>query len=521
MIQRNPCFTALIGRILHWSFTISRHNRSKNEHQADIEPAAFDEEGLDDDLDTFDEIPLEDGIQRRGSLVTKSPVEHALLVAIDRPGTAWEVRDSLEELARLAESAGVEVVGSVTQKLPHPLSGTYLGKGKLEEVKGLRQSLGYETVIFDEELTPAQQRNLEKVLDVKIIDRTALILDVFARRAQTHEGRLQVELAQLQYRLPRLTRMWTHLSRQGVGGVGLRGPGETQLEVDRRESMARISHIKRELSHVHTHRQLYRDARRDKPLSVVALVGYTNAGKSTLLNALTGADVLAEDKLFATLDPTTRRIRLPSGREVLLTDTVGFINNLPTLLIAAFRATLEEINEAAVLVHVLDVTHPNAADQARTVESVLEELGADDKPIVLALNKIDALPGETRNPQQIAAGLGFDPETLAGIVAISAQERLNLDALLELGESTLEVDAGFVPVRLQAPFSRGDLVARFHRLGRVESSAFDEHGTTLIGVLPESLIGRFAPYIEALQPTADEKPAPANGVEQPLVAASH
>ncbi len=380
----------------------------------------------------------------------------------------------------------------MTQKLTHPVSGTYVGKGKLDEVKELRESLEYDLVIVDDELTPAQQRNLEKALDVKILDRTALILDVFARRAQTHEGRLQVELAQLEYRLPRLTGMWTHLSRQGVGGVGLRGPGETQLEADRREAGKRIAFIKGELGEVHRHRQLYRDRRRERQAPVVALVGYTNAGKSTLLNALTGAGVLAEDQLFATLDPTTRRTSLPSGRDVLVTDTVGFINNLPTMLIAAFRATLEEINEASVVVHVLDITHPNAAEQADTVAKVLEELGADDKPTVMALNKIDALGTDG---EMSLEELTRELKLPVDVVAVSARERLGLDDLLAKVEVLLESERRFVPVALSVPYDRSDLVERFHRLGRVEDTAHDERGTTVRGTLPESALGTFAPYL--------------------------
>ena len=402
-------------------------------------------------------------------------------------------------MARLAETVEVEVVGSVTQKLSHPLAGTYVGKGKLEEIRTRREDLDYDVVMVDGDLTPAQQRNLERALDVKVIDRTALILDVFARRAATHEGRLQVELAQLEYRLPRLTGLWTHLSRQGVGGVGLRGPGETQLESDRRELGKRIVHLKRELSEVHTHRQLYRDRRKGVPIPVVALVGYTNAGKSTLLNALTGANVMAEDKLFATLDPTTRRRALPSGREVLFTDTVGFINNLPTLLIAAFRATLEEINEATVLVHVVDITHPNAAEQVQTVMTVLEELGADGKPVVTALNKIDALlpNGSPTAPplDTLLARLGSAAALAENPAAISGRDGTGFDALLATVEAALEVDADFVPVTLAAPFARTDLVDRFHRLGRVAETRFDETGTTLEGFLPESELGRFTPYL--------------------------
>jgi GTPase len=432
-------------------------------------------------------------------LPTHRPTEHALLVAVERPGQTWAAADSLEELARLAETVDVEVVGSVTQKLSHPLAGTYVGKGKLEEIKEKREDLEYDVVMVDDDLSPAQQRNLERALDVKIIDRTALILDVFARRAATHEGRLQVELAQLEYRLPRLTGLWTHLSRQGVGGVGLRGPGETQLESDRRELGKRIVHLKRELSEVHTHRQLYRDRRKGVPIPVVALVGYTNAGKSTLLNALTGANVMAEDKLFATLDPTTRRRALPSGREVLFTDTVGFINNLPTLLIAAFRATLEEINEATVLLHVVDVTHPNAPEQVQTVMTVLEELGADDKPVVTALNKIDALmpngPAASPSIEELLARLGPAAALAEHPVAISGLDGTGFDTLLATVEAALEEDADFVPVTLSAPFARTDLVDRFHRLGRVAETRFDETGTTLEGYLPSRELGRFAPYL--------------------------
>jgi GTPase len=423
---------------------------------------------------------------------TQRATELALLVAVEQQNQDWAATDSLEELARLAETVDVEVVGSVTQKVDHPYAGTYVGKGKLAEIKELRESLDYDIVMVDGELSPAQQRNLERELDVMVLDRTALILDVFARRAQTHEGRLQVELAQLQYRLPRLTRMWTHLSRQGVGGVGLRGPGETQLEADRREAQKRITFIKGQLEQVHRHRQLYRERRQQTPIPVVSLVGYTNAGKSTLLNAITGAEVLAEDKLFATLDPTTRRIRLPSGREVLLTDTVGFINNLPTQLIAAFRATLEEINEAAVLVHVVDVTHPNAAEQVHTVERTLEDLGVDGQPVIVALNKVDRLSESGRERLVETAGLLGVP---ADAVPISAQQGLNIDKLLARIEVTLEAEQGFVPVALTVPFDRMELVDRFHQLGRVDERDFDEAGTSLVGWLPEGEMGRFDPFI--------------------------
>ncbi|MDQ3227372.1 MAG: GTPase HflX [Chloroflexota bacterium] len=440
-------------------------------------------------------------------------------MSVERPGQPWAATDSLEELARLAETVDVEVVGSVTQKLAHPLAGTYVGKGKLEEIKTRRDDVAYDVVMVDDDLSPAQQRNLERALDVMVIDRTALILDVFARRAATHEGRLQVELAQLEYRMPRLTGMWTHLSRQGVGGVGLRGPGETQLESDRRELGKRIVHIKRELAAVHTHRQHYRDRRRDVPIPVVALVGYTNAGKSTLLNTLTGSTVMAEDTLFATLDPTTRRRALPSGREVLFTDTVGFINNLPTLLIAAFRATLEEINEATVLMHVVDVTHPNAPEQMQTVLDVLEELGADDKPVITALNKVDRFAPNgagTVAIDDLLASLGPAAALAVNPVAISARDGVGFDQLLAELETALETDAGFIPVTLTAPFANSELVNRFHQLGRVEETSFDEMGTTLQGFLPATELGRFAPYVVRRSLTGN-----ANGIaaaDDPVVA---
>jgi len=296
-------------------------------------------------------------------------MERGFLVGLKlkRQKSVWRAEDSLEELAQLARTAGIEVVGSTIQRLDRPQPATLIGKGKVEELKALKGELKPDVIIFDEELSPRQQRNLEEELDLKIVDRTALILDIFSKHARTHEGRLQVQLAQYEYRLPRLTRLWTHLARQvggtgargRPGGVGVRGPGETQLETDRREIGRRIAHLRQQLEEVRTHRRLYRRRRRRAGIPVVAIVGYTNAGKSTLLNSLAGSDILVEDKLFATLDPTTRRVPLPNGRVALFTDTVGFIQKLPTQLVAAFQATLEEIAEADLLLHILDITHPH------------------------------------------------------------------------------------------------------------------------------------------------------------------
>ena len=333
---------------------------------------------------------------------------------------------SLSELADLARTAGAKVVGSLTQRLSKPTH-FYLGKGKLEQLKEAVLAKRIDTVICDDELSPTQQRNLENALEekVKVIDRTALILDVFASRAQTREGRLQVELAQHEYLMPRLAGQWSHLERLG-GGIGTRGPGESQIETDRRLVRNRIQRIKKALDQVSRQRDLYRSRRRTEGIPVVSLVGYTNAGKSTLLNSLADAGVTAEDKLFSTLDPVTRKVRLDSGREVLITDTVGFIQKLPPAIVAAFRATLEEIREAQVVIHVADISSPNLANHIEEVESILKDLGVAGKPTVLALNKADLLPGAVDEPPR-------------GVVHISATKRLRLDELLEEVERLLGV----------------------------------------------------------------------------------
>lgn len=337
-------------------------------------------------------------------------------------------------------SAGAYVAGSVIQRLERQ-SHSYLGQGKLEELKSILVSQRIDTVICDDELTPSQQENMEEALGgAKIIDRTALILDIFAGRAQTHEGRLQVELAQHEYLLPRLAGQWSHLERLG-GGIGTRGPGETQLETDRRLVRGRIQRLKRSLEDVRTHRELYRSRRRQQGIPVVSLVGYTNAGKSTLMNALTGAGVASADKLFMTLDPVTRKVRLPSGRPALLTDTVGFIQKLPTTLVAAFRATLEEISEASLILHVVDITHRNAGEHVDVVEGVLKDLGVSDKPKLLALNKADLLPEGTA-PAGLASINGRGPREPVPTLLVSATRGDGLGQLLERMDETLYQGSG-------------------------------------------------------------------------------
>ena len=353
------------------------------------------------------------------------------------------VEASIAELAQLTQTAGAKVIGQVIQQLPAPSKTHYVGKGKLEELLTLKDSLGYNLVILDDELSPVQQRNLEETLEVKVIDRAALILDIFAKRARTHEGRWQVELAQHQYLLPRLTGQWRHLERLG-GGIGTRGPGETQLETDRRLIRQKIHHLKEQTEEIRKHRSLYRQQRQKSGIPVVALVGYTNAGKSTLLNALCHADVLTEDKLFATLDPTTRRLTLPDRKAVLLTDTVGFIRKLPPEIVSAFRATLEELEEASLLLHLIDLSSPDAPEQCQTVEAILGELELSDKPQITVLNKIDLLLNKEKYWDESSALRYLYDQGHAKsetMVLISAEKKWGLTRLLELLNHALKQPA--------------------------------------------------------------------------------
>ncbi len=371
---------------------------------------------------------------------TKKNTERVLLVGVDLYGRKAQlsIQDSIEELRELALSAGAEVIGVLTQKLRR-YSHYYLGQGKLEELKELIIENSIGTVICDDELDPNQQQNLEKVLKkVKVIDRTALILDIFASRAQTREGRLQVELAQHEYLLPRLAGQWSHLERLG-GGIGTRGPGETQIETDRRLIRNRIIKLKKELESIRTHRNLYRERRRRSGVDVVGLVGYTNAGKSTLLNTLTKAGVAAEDKLFMTLDPVTRKLQLPNSKQILITDTVGFIQKLPTTLVAAFRATLEEIRETSAILHVVDITHPNAAQHVSVVTEVLQNLGVDQSKSIIILNKADLLSSSASIEDiSILAPTRIDNDDGTPVNIVSAKNGTGISELLNSIQIILE-----------------------------------------------------------------------------------
>jgi GTP-binding protein HflX len=435
--------------------------------------------------------------QKTDKFITIKPLtEHAFLVGFElkrlkNGQISFNVEDSLEELAALADTAGLEVEGGTYQRLEAINPGTLIGSGKIEELQGYRDELGIDVFLFDDELSPRQQRELEKQLNVKVVDRTALILDIFARHAHTREGQLQVELAQYEYRLPRLTRMWTHLARQAggraggaSGGVGVRGPGETQLEVDRREISQRIAHLKEELEKVRAHRARHRKQRQRAGIPVVAIVGYTNAGKSTLLNALSQADVYAADQLFATLDPTTRRVPLPSGLEVLFSDTVGFIQKLPTDLVAAFRATLEEIAEADLIVHVVDITHRNASEQAVTVAETLAEIGATRAPVLVALNKIDRLADPDEAIEQLAQypnSLGISAKTGQGLPALLAR----IEGVLQANHRTME---------LLIPYERGDVVSLLYEQAIINHESHEAEGTRMVVYVPEHLREAVQPF---------------------------
>ena len=366
---------------------------------------------------------------------TKAKVERAFLVGVGSKipdNNSWSVKDSLRELSYLTKTAGANVVGMLTQNLDVPSPAYYIGKGKIEELISLQEQTPYDTVIIDDELSPRQQRNLEEALGVKVIDRSALILHIFARKARTHEGKLQVELAQHQYLLPRLIGQWRHLERLG-GGIGTRGPGEGQLETDRRLIHKRINLLQRKIEGVRKHRALYRRHRKETGTPIVALVGYTNAGKSTLFNTLSKASVDVEDRLFSTLDPVTRRLALPTGQKFLITDTVGFIHKLPPSIIAAFRATLEELDEADLLLHVVDITHKNAANQCFTVEKILSELNLENKPQITVFNKLDLALSSEAELKALTTIPYFEEEILLpneGIVLISAAKGWGMDELL-------------------------------------------------------------------------------------------
>ena len=425
---------------------------------------------------------------------TSPPRERAFLVGVELYGQKplLSLSDSLTELALLSDTSGLEVVGELTQKLDRPNVKTYVGPGKVEELKSLVEETLSQVVIFDDELSPRHQRELQEEMgrNVRVLDRTALILDIFAQHAHTSEGMLQVELAQYEYYLPRLTGQWTHLERQAgggggrtgsTGGVGLRGPGETQLEVDKRVIRKRISQLKKELEKVSAHRERYRAQRRRSRIPTVALVGYTNAGKSTLLNKIAKSDVYVANQLFATLDPTTRRVELPGGYQSLLTDTVGFIQKLPTALVEAFHATLEEIAEADLLLHVVDISHPNALNQFESVQQTLEEIGAQHIPTVTALNKVDQL----RDPESAREAVRDFPKA----VTMSALNGTGIKELLEVVQR--ELYETYTPIQVRLPYQQGALISLFHEVGRVERIEHERGGVVMQGRIPGRLLAQF------------------------------
>ena len=416
---------------------------------------------------------------------TTKRTERVFLVGLEfRSRSSWELQDSLEELGELAATAGADVIGNGVQRLEAPVAGTFIGKGKALEFAKHCQRNEVDTIIFDDELSPAQSRNLEKVFECKVLDRTALILDIFARRARTKEGKLQVELAQLQHLLPRLTRFWGHLSRQ-KGGIGMRGDGEMQLETDRRRVQDRIARISEELHVVRRQRATQRQGRQRNLWPLASIVGYTNAGKSTLLNTLTGAAALAEDKLFATLDPMTRRLRLPTNQNVLLTDTVGFIRKLPHDLVAAFKATLEEVVQADLLLHVVDLSHPQAEEQILAVNAVLEEIGADGKPTLMVFNKTDRFGSDVllkRFQDRFPNAVGTSAKTGHGVRELLAE----LGSLLR---PTREL------VELSVPHEASAVIARLHSTAQVVERNYNGETARFKARIPPHLRQEFAPFI--------------------------
>lgn len=412
--------------------------------------------------------------------------ERAILIGMEwgRNDSLWTVDDSLEELKQLADTAGATVIKKFIQKRPKPDPAFFIGRGKVQELALYAQQENIDLCIFDDELSPAQQRNIESVMGIRILDRTALILDIFAQRARTNEGKLQVELAQLQYTLPRIMGKGLMLSRLG-GGIGTRGPGETKLEVDRRRIRDRIAFIKDQIEKVKAVRSLHRSKRKKNNVFEVSLVGYTNAGKSTILNTLTNSDIYAKDQLFATLDPTTRQLTLPNKQEIIITDTVGFIQRLPHQLIAAFRSTLEVVTEADLLVHVIDVSHELYKEQAAAVHEVLKEIGAETKPVITVYNKIDKLPPDSK----LADRLALEEDT----VCISAAKKLNLESLQQMIESHLKSKA--VEVTLCIPYAETAKAAQLHETANVLEQEYTENGAVMKVILPVEDLEAYNEYI--------------------------
>ena len=410
--------------------------------------------------------------------------ERVFLVGAElKKGNTFDVNESMEELSELATTAGANIIGEGTQKLDRPHVATFIGKGKAGEFAEMAKQGRVDTVIFDDELSPAQNRNLERIFDCKVLDRTALILDIFAQRARTREGKMQIEMAQLQHILPRLTRMWTHLSRQ-KGGIGMRGDGESQLEVDRRRIQERIARLRRELEEVKRVRSTQRRGRQRSQWPLVSIVGYTNAGKSTLLNKLTGAEVLSEDKLFATLDPTTRRVRLPTNQNALLSDTVGFIRKLPHQLVESFKATLEEVVEADILMHVVDVSNRAAVEQIQAVDAVLKEINGDDKPTLMVFNKVDQLPERNGNLHWLRE---YDHA-----VAMSARTGEGMEELMA------ELGTMLRPIRqclhLRIPAANGAAQARVRALGQIDEEQYEGEWVHLYARIPAHAQAEFEAF---------------------------